>query len=319
MADTSISWGISVPQAFDDGVVDMGLVRECAAQAETLGYDSLWVQEQLFGRMDVLEAVSLLAYVSAVTSRVRLGTSVMLPAFHDPIRLARSLASVDQMSGGRTILGVGFGGWRDNYAPLNVPREGLARRFEESLRVVESLWAEEQPTFAGEFWRLEGQSMKPKPAQRPGIPIWFGGRAAAALRRAVRMGSGWMGAGSSSFDSFVEGVGIVRQALEEEGRDPAGFTVGKRVYVAVDDDKERAERRLVEWFGHYYGNGDLAKRVAVWGSAAEVASELGKLIEAGAEMLMLNPVFDLPYHIETLWRDAAPLAERGGAAGLRLG
>ncbi|PZC46602.1 MAG: Flavin-dependent oxidoreductase, luciferase family [Chloroflexi bacterium] len=312
MADKKITWGISIPQAFTDGVIDLGLVRECVIQAEEKGYDSLWVQEQLFGGAPVLEAISLLGYVSAVTSRVKLGTSVMLPAFHDPIRLAKSLSSLDQISGGRLILGVGFGGWRDTYGSLNVPREGLARRFEESLRVMESLWTEKDASFSGEFWKLEGQPMQPKPVTR--IPLWFGGRAPAALHRAVRMGDGWMGAGSSSSESFAEGAERVRQLLKDSGRDPATFAIAKRVYLAVDDDKERAERRLVEWFGHFYGNGNLARKVAVWGSAEEVASELALLIKAGAQMLMLNPVLDLPFHIDTLWQDVGPLAEAKAAS-----
>jgi alkanesulfonate monooxygenase SsuD/methylene tetrahydromethanopterin reductase-like flavin-dependent oxidoreductase (luciferase family) len=109
-----------------------------------------------------------------------------------------------------------------------------------------------------------------------------------------------MGAGSSSIADFREQVALIRGHLEEAGRDPATFGFSKRVYLAIDDDEARAERRLGEWFGHYYGNPDMASRVSVWGSLDRITEVVGELQEAGARHILLNPMFDHVEHLEAL-------------------
>ena len=124
------------------------------------------------------------------------------------------------------------------------------------------------------------------------------------MRRAVRHGDGWMGAGSSSGDDFKEQITLLRQVLEQEGRDPASFAVSKRVYVAIDSDSDRAEKRLQEWFGGYYGRAEMASRVSVWGPERIVAERLEELADAGAEMLLVSPVFDYVEHqlaLASMW------------------
>ena len=137
--------------------------------------------------------------------------------------------------------------------------------------------------------------------------MWFGASADAALRRAARLGDGWMGAGSSSVDDFKQQLPKVRAMLEEEGRDPAAFAVGKRVYVAIDSDSDRAERRLKEWFAAYYGVDAMASRVSIWGPERIVAERLEEIADSGAQTMLLNPVFDLAEH-------QAALAELCGLA-----
>ena len=142
--------------------------------------------------------------------------------------------------------------------------------------------------------------MEPKPVQQPGPPVWFGGRVEPALRRAVRLGDAWMGPGSSSIDEFREHVAILRQALEDQGRDPATFTLSKRLYLAIDDDRDRAEGRLREWFAHVYGSADLANAVAVWGPESYIRERIEEVIDIGAEHMLLHPVFDFDEHLEAL-------------------
>ena len=142
--------------------------------------------------------------------------------------------------------------------------------------------------------------MEPKPLQKPHPPIWFGARHPNALKRAVRHADGWMGAGSSSTAEFIEGVGRARMYLEEAGRDPSTFAISKRVYVALDNDEQRAERRLREWFGRRYKNAEMASQVSAWGSVARCTDMLAEIVEAGAEMVMLNPAFDHMEHLEAL-------------------
>ncbi|HXW85325.1 MAG TPA: LLM class flavin-dependent oxidoreductase [Candidatus Binataceae bacterium] len=297
--------GISIPQTFDKRPIDLELIRRFAPRAEELGYDSLWVQEQLIGDACVLEPVTLLTYVAALTSKARLGTAVLLTAIRNPVHLAKSLASLDQLSGGRVTLGVGIGGPQTPHEIFGIPRERRPQRFVEGLRVIRALWSEPKASVAGEFWRFENVAMEPKPVQRP-LPIWFGAREPLGLKRAARHGDGWMGPGSSSSAEFVKHVGLLRGYFAESKRDLAKFPLSKRVYLAIDDDRARAERRLKEWFGVRYRNAEMAPRVAIYGSLEQVTGKLRELVDAGAQHLLLDPVFDHEHHAELLARAVVP-------------
>lgn len=296
--------GFPVPQIFMSGEVDRGLIHVIADQAERFGFDSLWVQEQQLGRSVSLEPLTLLANVAGVTWTVKLGVSVLVLGRHDPIQLAKQTASLDQLTGGRFILGVGAGNPDVSPGVEGVPKDRRLRRLSEGVEVMKALWADGNANFQGELWKLSDVPMNPKPVQRPGPPVWFGARAETPMRRAVRHGDGWMGAGSSSIENFKEQIALLRQVLEQEGRDPASFAVSKRVYVAIDDDSDGAEQRLREWFGAYYGNADMASRVSVWGPARIVAERLEELADAGAEMLLVSPVFEYVEHqlaLASMW------------------
>jgi len=298
--------GIAIPQTFERSPIDVQLIREFVPKAETLGYESLWVQEQIITDALILEPVALLTYAAALSSRARLGTSVLLPVIRNPVQLAKSLATLDQLSQGRLTVGIGIGGPHVPERVFAVPSERRARRFVETVQVIKALWTQPRATVSGDFWRFENVAMEPKPIQKPHSPLWFGARDEIGLRRAVRHGDGWMGAGSSSATDFVRGVGTVRRLLDEVKRDPATFAISKRVYVAVDDDRNRAERRLREWFGARYKNADMAVRVSIWGGCQECVDRLGELVRAGAQHLLLNPVFDEMQHLELLARDVVP-------------
>ena len=301
-----VRWGIAVPQVFLDGLVDMSLISRWAQRAEQLGYHSLWVQEQIVGDVPILEPVNLLSYLAAITEKVKLGTSVMVAPLRNPVQLAKSLASLDHMSAGRLIVGLGLGGQQNDVAPFGIAPDRRVRRYVEIMEVMKALWTQPEAHYGGQFWQLEGTQMEPKPVQKPHPPLWLGARHANALRRAVRHADGWMGAGSSTTESFIEGVGRTRMFLEEAGRDPSTFTISKRVYVAVDKDEKRAEGRLREWFGQRYKNADMASQVSVWGSAAKCADKLGEITEAGVELVLLNPAYDHMEQLEALAQDVVP-------------
>ncbi|MCS6927063.1 MAG: LLM class flavin-dependent oxidoreductase [Candidatus Binatia bacterium] len=301
----SIPCGIAIPQTFATTPIDLQCIRQFVQRAEALPYDSLWVQEQILGDYPILEPISLLTYTAALTAKLRLGVSVLLTVLRNPVQLAKSLSSLDQLSQGRLIVGVGIGG----HVPeslFGLPSEQRPRRFLEGLQVMKALWTQPRATVQGTFWRFENVAMEPKPVQQPHPPIWFGAREPVALRRAVRHGDGWMGAGVSSPADFVKQIELVRRFLDEARRDPATFPISKRVYIAVDRDRDRAERRLREWFARRYKNADWAPRVSIWGSHAECLDKLGELVRAGAQHLLLNPVFDELEHLEILAQEILP-------------
>ena len=307
-ADNTLLFGIGAPQVHTHLPVDLEEIRRYIERAEALGFHSLWVQEQagLRAVAGALEGVSMLSYAAALTRRIRLGSAVFLINLRNPIQLAKSLASLDQLSQGRLIVGVGLGGVTRLYEAYGLSPEHRVSRFVEALTLMKKLWTEENFTFEGKFWQIEKASLLPRPFQKPHPPVWFGANSPAALKRAVKHGSGFIGAGSSSSGDFKSKVQTVLSALAEAKKDSADFMIGKRVYLAVDKDRERAAKRLREWFGLFYGQADLADRVAVWGSAEECVERLREIVAAGARLLLLNPVFDMMEQMEVLASEVVP-------------
>src|SRR2546425_601571 len=162
------------------------------------------------------------------------------------------------------------------------------------------------PPLGGVFSTPKSGSGGPTPRKNPPPPLWFGGHHPNALRRAVKLGDGFIGAGSVSTATFLDEAKLLRGLLEEAGRDPATFPLGKRVYIAVDRDRARAGRRLAEWFGAFYGKPELAAEVSVWGDPGECVDRLSEITAAGVGFLMLNPVFDELEHLDQFASEIAP-------------
>jgi probable F420-dependent oxidoreductase len=308
MTSNHLPCGIELPQVFFDSPVDMEHIRKFAVQAENLGYDSLWLQERIIGDFVMLEPVTLLSYVAAITTQIRLGTSVILLTLRNPIQLAKAYATLDCMSGGRAVLGVGLGGGHlgSHEEIFGYTREGRVTRFTESVQIMKLLWTESKASFQGRYWSFRDVSMEPKPLQKPHLPLWFGGHHENALKRAVKYGNGWMGAGSSSSGAFVRESAMIRRFLDEAKHDPATFGYGKRVYLAVDNDRARGEKRIREWFSKRYKNADLGPRVCVWGGAAECTEKIQEIVRAGAQHIVFNPMFDELEHLEICATEIMP-------------
>jgi probable F420-dependent oxidoreductase len=300
--------GIELPQVFLDGPTDMDHIRKFAMRAETLGYDSLWLQERIIGDFTMLEPVTLLSYVAGITTKLKLGTSVILLPLRNPVQLAKAYSSLDVMSGGRAVLGVGLGGGHlgSHEDVFGYTREGRVKRFTEAVQIIKLLWTEPKASFQGRYWNFKEISMEPKPLQKPHLPIIFGGHHENALRRAVKFANGWMGAGSSSAASFIRDAARIRNFLDEAQRDPASFHFAKRVYLAVDKDKARGEQRIREWFARRYKNADLGPKVSIWGSSAECAERIGEIVHAGAQHIVFNPMFDELEHLEICAKEIMP-------------
>jgi probable F420-dependent oxidoreductase len=304
-----VRFAISIPQYAPDGSFDPRALREYLARAEQLGFESAWTVEQVLGTRPQLGPTEVLTFAAALTGRIRLGCAVYVTPLHHPVQLAKSLSTLDQLSGGRLEVGVGTGGRHRMFSAFGVDPDTLVARFTEGIRLMKALWVEPTIDFDGRFWRLDGAAMEPKPAQQPHPPLWFGGHAPAALRRAVRLGDGFFGAGSTTTDAFVEQVGVVREALTAADRDPATFGLAKRVYLAVDDDAQRARRRMTEELSGMYGPGagERLLPVTVVGPPEECAAGLSEVTDAGAELLLLNPLYDEREQMERLVAEVLPL------------
>ena len=301
-------FAISIPQHFPDGEFDPAEMRGYLARAEELGFASAWTQEQVLGTIPHLGPVETLTYAAACTERMRLGCAVLITSLHGPVHLAKSLSTLDQLSRGRVEVGIGTGGRNRMFSAFGVDPESFVARFNEGLRLMRALWTEPRVDFDGRFWQLRGAAMEPKPFQKPGPRIWFGGSHPAALARAVRHGDGFFGAGSTTTEQFAKQVQIVRDELADQGRDRAGFPIAKRVYIAVDDDAERARDRMraaLDRIYGFFGRGDMTP-VSVLGTADACARGLRDVADAGAELILLNPLFDDAEQMERLAAEVMP-------------
>jgi len=297
-------FAISIPQLVEDGTFDPAAFRAYLNRAEELGFESAWTSESTIGSAPMLSPLETMTYAAACTETLRLGCVVFVTPLHSPVHLAKGVASLDQLSRGRLEVGVGIGG-RRMFSAFGVEPEGLVARFNEGLKLMEGLWTEPQLTFKGRFWQLEGAAMEPKPFQKPYPPLWFGASAPAALRRAVRHGDGFFGAGSQPTEGFAGQVRQVREALEDQGRDPATFQIAKRVYLGVGEPSVRV--RLGEALRRLYPYaGPEIEAVGVSGSADEVVAGLREVADAGAERILLNPMFDDAEQLERLAAEVIP-------------
>jgi len=308
MTTTDRRWGIAIPQHVPDGTFDPATFRSYMERAEALGFESAWTLEQLLGPAPYLGPIEVMTYAAACTERIRLGCSALVSTSRSPVHLAKSLASLDQLSRGRVEVGVGLGGRSPLLAAAGVTPDGLVSRFSEGLRVMKALWTQSTVEFDGRYFQLKGAAAEPKPFQKPHPPVWYGGSHRAALRRAVRDGDGFFGAGLAPTAAFAKQVEIVGDELAAAGRDRAGFRIAKRVYIAVEDDAARARERvdagLQRLYGHF-GLRDLTA-VAVFGTPDDCRRGLREVADAGAELIMLNPLYDDAEQMERLAAEVVP-------------
>jgi probable F420-dependent oxidoreductase len=285
-----VRWSISIPQLDTDGFDGPGL-KAYLARAEELGFEAGWTLEQAIGPTPLIAPLEILAYAAACTERLRLGVGVLVSSLHDPLQLAASITAVDRLSHGRLDVGVAPGGGFRKFAAFGVDPETFVARFTEGLKLMKAAWSDEpRVRFEGRFRQVDDLPVAPKPVQRPHPPIWFGASAPKALARAVRHGDAFLGAGSSPTSAFAEQVTTIRAELDRQGRDPAAFPIGKRVYLTVDDDPARARERVLAGLRRIYGGMPGIEAVPVAGTAQDVARGLAEVVDAGAETILLNPL-----------------------------
>ena len=300
-------FAIAIPQFYGNDEFDPVAFRAYCARVEELGFDSGWTQESTLGASPQLGPIETMTYAAACTQRLRLGCVVFVSTLHSPVHLAKSIATLDQLSGGRIEVGVGTGGKQRPFSAFGITGEQYVARFTEGLAVMKALWTEPRVNFDGKFWQLTDAPMEPKPAQKPYPPLWFGANGESALRRAVRLGDGFFGAGSTPTQRFAGQVQVVREALAEYGRDPAEFPIAKRLYIAVDDDRSRARSRINDAMERIYGRRvpDI-EAACVAGTPAECAAEVAKAAEAGAELILFTTMFDQAVQAERLAAEVIP-------------
>ena len=294
-----------------EGAPTIGVLLDLATRAEALGYDSIWAGDSLLARPRH-EPLTLLAGVAGRVPRVGLGTAVLLPALRNPVLLAHQVATLDQVSEGRFILGVGIArdvpNIRTEFAAAGVPFEKRVGRMMEGLRLCRALWSGEPVDWDGR-WLVRGGVLAPTPFRPGGPPIWIGGNTAASLERVGKTFDGWF-PNAPEPELFSRQWEEVRTTASAAGRDPSQLSAAMYLTLTVDDDAARATSRMDAFLEGYYGApaSVLRQRQAVYsGPASGVASWLDGYARAGATDLVLRFAGDHEYHLEALAKVRASL------------
>jgi len=262
---------------------DLALLVDAAVRAEKAGYDSVWVGDSLLARPRG-EPLTLLGAVAGATSRVRLGTAVLLPLLRHPLSLAHGLATLDRIAHGRLVVGVGPGaelpGTHAELKALGLPSDRRVGAMLSAIERMRRLWRNEET----------GIELQPRPLQPGGPPIWLGGSGPRMLRLAGTTFDGWLPFSPTPSD-YASGFRAVREAAEGAGRDPDGIATGAYLTVAVGDDSREATGMLDAYMRAYYGVPAevMAKAQACHAGTIESASEwFAAYRDAGARHLVVR-------------------------------
>ena len=237
------------------GVPRVELTWQMAETAERAGYDSVWVGDSITSKPR-MEPLTAMAAVAARTNRVKVGTAVLLNALRHPVHLAHAAATIDNISGGRTVLGLGAGRGNnqmfvDEHTAVGVPIMERASRMEESIRVMRALWTGEPASNSGQFYPLQNVALEPRPVQ-PSIPLWISSNwVRRGLARVAELGDAWI-TNVPSVDLFSRCWERIEQWAGETGRDPAG--IGRCLYISVNlnDDTNAALAEGDQFMQAYY-------------------------------------------------------------------
>lgn len=230
-------------------------VRRLAQAIEEIGYDHIDIFDHVVmgyptaerpagpyaAGMPILEALVALSYMAAVTSRVTLGTEVLVLPQREPTLVAKQVSTLDTLSGGRMRLGIGVGWQAAEYAALGEDFHTRGRRMDEAIQLLRTYWGEPQVTFTGTYYRADAMGMEPKPPQGARLPLWIGGHSEAAYRRVGRLGDGWLAGGLTDAEAARRAIDTIQQHAAAAGRDPAA--IGLQAMVAPPP-RDAADKRF---------------------------------------------------------------------------
>jgi len=275
-----------------EGRPETGPMLELATRAEAMGFDSIWVGDSLLARPRH-EPLTLLAGVAGRVPRVKIGTAVLLPALRNPVLLAHQVATLDQVSEGRLILGVGIAADRPNiraeFAAAGVPFDKRVGRMMEGLRLCKALWSGEPVDWDGR-WQVTQGVLAPVPYQAGGPPLWIGGNLQASLERAGKYFDGWFPIAPAP-DLFATQWADIKQAARDAGRAAENMTGAMYLTVAIDENPQRADERMNAFLESYYDVPAAATRkrqASYTGPEAGLGAWLESYARAGATHLMIR-------------------------------
>jgi probable F420-dependent oxidoreductase len=274
------------------GSIRFGFVTSAARDEvealEALPIASLWVGGHVASPQGAPEVMVKLAQLAALSRRVRIGTSILLLPLYPPALIAKQVADLDHLCGGRISLGVGVGGeYEQEFRACGVPVNERGRRTDESITLLRRLWTAEEISHSGPHYAMERVRIQPAPVQAGGPPIIVGGRKEPAMARAARLGDGWMPYLYSP-RAYAGSVKRIREIAAEAGRDLADFDWTVFLFTTVRDDDENARKEAASVLGGIYRQDfrGLADRVAAAGTPERVAARVQDYVDAGARHII---------------------------------
>lgn len=276
-----------------------------ARKCEEMGLHSFWIIDRI--AYDNLEPLTVLAAAAGATRRIRLGTSVLLPALRHPSLLAKTVATLDFVSNGRVTLGVGFGSRENDFTAVEVPFQGRGSRAVEGLELMKRLWTEDKVTHKGKYYHVEDLTVGPRPIQSPHPPIWTGGSAEVALKRAGTFADGYI-CGSSAIPELESVWEKIAGYARAAGRDPDEIEKAGLTFMAINDDKANAVEALGAYVKRYYGRlrGDIENTFPV-GSPAACAERIMSFFGKGLDTLIIGLADADPKQLDLFGEKVLPL------------
>jgi probable F420-dependent oxidoreductase len=302
MRKIGLAWVNPAPQTKPENVVNF------AKKCEAMDCHSMWTIDRI--AYDNLEPLTILAVAAGATQNVRLGTSVLLGNTRHPVHLAKIIATVDFISNGRVTLGLGFGSREPDYKAVEVPYEHRGSRAVEQVQLMKRLWTEDNVTHRGKFFNVENLTIGPRPIQKPHPPIWTGGSAEAALKRAGTWANGFI-SGSSAIADFQATWDKIASYALAAGRNPNDIEKASLAFMAIDDDKSKAIKTIEDYTMRYYGRlrGDV-EPVSIVGSAAQCAEKIDYCFSKGIESLIIGVANPDPKQLDLFGEKVLPQVKR---------
>ena len=306
----SVKVGINLPQFGKQRNDELSILRDFVEKAERLRFDSVWVQDKCFQKnVSFIEPMTSLAFAAAYTAKIELGAAAIILPLKDPVMLTKIAATIDFLSDNRLILGVALGNSQD-YVASCVPTSQRVPRFLEALQVMRMLCTREDVNFEGEHFQLSHASISPRPNRKNGFPIWIGGGEIGSevkdtvIRRAARLGDGWIGAGSTDITAFRNSCRKFEFYCKEFGKEGLiAQSIAKRIYIHVDHDREKARQTLRERLSALYNMEFDVDKLCIFGDEKECASQLADVLQSGNGTIILNSVTDYLDQEEILMKD----------------
>ncbi|MEM1602121.1 MAG: LLM class flavin-dependent oxidoreductase [Candidatus Bathyarchaeia archaeon] len=288
------------------GFPSFQLLLESSVKAERAGFDALWVPDHLFlpdriyravgeesGKRDGLDAWIVLAAIATVTKRIRVGSCVTPIPLRNPAILAKTVATVDNLSNGRVIFGAGAGWFSEEFQRYGVEWDKFRVRVAktiEGITIIKKLWVESSPSYSGRFYRIIEAPLWPKPIQKPHPPIFFGGKSEAILRATAEMGDGWISWALSSSE-FKEKISRIRDIAKSIGRDPYSIKPACCLIVSVSEDYSAARRIAEHYVTNFFGKSlDKVGDFVIYGKADDYIDGIERFIRAGATHVAFRPM-----------------------------
>jgi probable F420-dependent oxidoreductase len=298
MAHIGLAWVNPAPLTKPENVVNF------AKKCEAMGCQSMWSIDRV--AYDNLEPLTVLAAAAGATQKIRLGTSVLLGNLRHASHVAKIVSTLDFISNGRVTLGLGFGSRENDYKAVEIPFEHRGSRAVEQVQLMKRLWTEDKVTFKGKFYNVENLSVGPKPIQKPHPPIWTGGSAEVALKRAGTWADGFI-CGSSAIPDFPSTWEKIAGYARAAGRDPNKISKAGLTFMAIHDDQSKAVRAVEDYVMRYYGRlrADVANTSLV-GSPAAIAERMGAFLSRGLDTLIIGVADPDPRQLDLFGEKVLP-------------